>query len=392
MSEFTVPVVRVGPITKHPNADVLSLVEAMGETVIIRTGDFAEGDLAIYVPVDAVVPVTVPGTEFLADKRRIKAKRLRGIYSEGLLLPTLALYEQVMHGGLILAEGLDVAKHLGIKKHEDKVPDTWGTSVSGPSLPPKTDLLGKFFHWCFADAKRVHMKDPGCIPVYDIEPYKRHRGLFQEGEEVIITEKLHGTNSRYAKYKGEFYVGSRNNFWRDMSSRPIPFREKFGEWVRTKVLRRSPREVGLNGRPNLYWQVANQEDLYETCVFNPWLAFYGEIYGQVQDLTYGSKTGQVWLRIFDIYDLATHRWLDWNEVEDICKEEDLDTVPVLYRGPWSEDVLKNLVEGKSVLADHIREGIVVKPVKTREVSHLGRLILKYVSEGYRLRKGGTELQ
>jgi hypothetical protein len=49
MSEFRVQVVQLGPIEKHPNADTLSCTEVDGYPVIFRTGDYAEGDLAVYL-------------------------------------------------------------------------------------------------------------------------------------------------------------------------------------------------------------------------------------------------------------------------------------------------------------------------------------------------------
>jgi hypothetical protein len=55
MPEFSCPVVRVGPVTKHPNADSLSITEVDGCPVIIKTTDFKEGDLAVYVPIESVV-------------------------------------------------------------------------------------------------------------------------------------------------------------------------------------------------------------------------------------------------------------------------------------------------------------------------------------------------
>lgn len=46
-------VVQVKNIHKHPNADTLSIVDVFGGyPCIIRTGDFVDGDLAAYVPVD----------------------------------------------------------------------------------------------------------------------------------------------------------------------------------------------------------------------------------------------------------------------------------------------------------------------------------------------------
>ncbi|RYE90041.1 MAG: RNA ligase, partial [Myxococcales bacterium] len=85
MSEFHVRVVRVGPIVKHPQADNLSIAQVFGYPVIIRTGEYAEGDRAVYVPVDSVVPEGDPRWAFLGEHRRIRAKKLRGVFSMGLL-------------------------------------------------------------------------------------------------------------------------------------------------------------------------------------------------------------------------------------------------------------------------------------------------------------------
>lgn len=385
MSTFTCPIVRIGKVEKHPNADTLSTTVVEGETVVIRTGDYKEGDLAIYVPVDAVIPPTVPGTEFLGEHRRLKAKRLRGIYSEGLLLPPSAfkLSGAKVEGGFNV--GVDVGPVLGITKHQDKVPDNWGTSTPGLSIPSKRGLMGHFWHWCFKDQLRTHETDLD-VPVYDIEPYKKHKYLLDEGAEVVITEKLHGTNARYGFINGKLYVGSRNHFWRDMANRVPLWRERFGEWIRTKVLKRPGR--GPSKR-SLYWQVADQyamEHLLRGAFKH--LFLYGEIYGRVQDLFYGAAPGQVWFRVFDIWDIDSKRWLGWEQVEYICRALGLDHVPVLYSGPFSEQKLLELTGGQSTLGTNIREGVVVKTKSAER-----RVILKSVSEAYKLRGGSaTELQ
>jgi hypothetical protein len=59
MSELHAPVVRIGKVGKHPNADTLSITQAGGFPVIFRTGDFKEGDLAVYVPIDSLLPSTI---------------------------------------------------------------------------------------------------------------------------------------------------------------------------------------------------------------------------------------------------------------------------------------------------------------------------------------------
>ena len=61
MSQFSCPLIQIGKVGKHPNADTLSITTVDGGPVIFRTGDFAPGDYAVYIPVDAVVPESVPG-------------------------------------------------------------------------------------------------------------------------------------------------------------------------------------------------------------------------------------------------------------------------------------------------------------------------------------------
>lgn len=71
----------------------------------------------------------------------------------------------------------------------------------------------------------------------------------------------------------------------------------------------------------------------------------------------------------------------------LVQKLDLATVPELYRGPWSKELIK-LSNGKTTIqgADHCREGFVVKPVNERFDMLAGRVIFKMVGEDYLLRK------
>jgi hypothetical protein len=91
MSEFTCPVVRVGKVGKHPNADTLSIWNGPQGPIVFRTGDFNDGDFACFVPIDSLVNTGRPEFSFLASKAkdgiyRIRGLKLRGIPSVGLLL------------------------------------------------------------------------------------------------------------------------------------------------------------------------------------------------------------------------------------------------------------------------------------------------------------------
>lgn len=82
----------------------------------------------------------------------------------------------------------------------------------------------------------------------------------------------------------------------------------------------------------------------------------------------------------------------WDEARKWFKTLELPVVPVLYRGPWSQD-LRSHAEGETTLVGftfrpyHVREGMVVKPVVERFSEELGgRVILKLHGEGFLLKK------
>lgn len=399
MSEFHCEVVRVQNVGRHPNADTLSIADAGGYPVIFKTGDYAEGDLAVYVPVDAIVPET-PEWAFLGGHRRIRAKRLRGVFSMGLLT--------AVQPGMEL--GQDVREALGIEKYEPEV--HVGTRKGGT-------LVG-------SDAE----PDPGFLPEYtDIEGWRRWKTVLEPGEEVVLTEKIHGANARFVYRDGRLWVGSRHQIKRkpgtvdashwfvefvtegaDGAPRPGKHgphgnQTNAEEWL--AKLRETAKQV-ISGEvrparaddyePSTWWQVALRLGLEERLAKFPNIAIYGEVYGAVQDLKYGLNS--VELVLFDAMDTTTFQYLDYDVFKEIARVLELPAVPELHRGPWSLDLLA-IAEGKTTLpgADHVREGFVVRPIRERfhagfpnAEGHLrgglGRVILKMVGESYLTRKGG----
>jgi RNA ligase (TIGR02306 family) len=345
MSTFTCPIVRVNNIVKHPNADTLSMATVEGCPVIFGTEMFKEGDLAIYVPVDAVVPETVPGTEFLGKHRRIKAKKLRGIFSMGLLLPHTTRYKKMDSYGhndarwlsaLSHYVGLDLADELEITKYEEPEPTFMQT---GNCSAPKT------------------VSPP---PVYDMESFRKYHYLFEPGEEVYVSEKIHGTNARFVYWDGQLYCGSHKT-WKTQDDN------------------------------NLWWKVAKAYNLEERLKRDPGMILYGEIYGNVQDLKYGAKLNELFFRAFDVYHTGVGQWLSYLPFVCFCDELELPRVPTLYKGPYTDfDALAPFAEGQSTLADNVKEGFVIKPTMERWDAKIGRMIAKLISPEYLLRKGGTE--
>lgn len=332
-TEHEVRVVRLGAIEKHENADTLGITEVDGRPCIVRLGEYAPGDLAVYVPIDSLVPVADARFAFLAGRSkqddqgrcRVRAARLRGVFSMGLLVKPDA----------DMVEGDEVSERMGIGVWEPDV--RFGVA---PDAEP----------------------DPGFLPVYDIESARKWAPtVLTEGEDVVLTEKIHGANGRFVWHRDRMWCASRNRYPKD-----------------------APGEM--------WWEVARTLNLAarlrETC---PGVALYGEVYGQVQDLKYGIGFGAS-LVLFDALDVVARRWLDYDEMVALAVRLDLRTVPELYRGPWSPD-LATLAEGDSLLATsnggrHVREGWVLRPVRERVHPALGRVILKRHGEGYLTRKSG----
>jgi RNA ligase (TIGR02306 family) len=321
MTEFRVEVVRIGPVRKHENADTLSITDVHGGyPVCFKSGEYAEGDLATYIPVDAIMP-DAPEWAFLGSKRRVEAKRLRGVFSMGMLTK--------IHNGAALGDDVQLA--LGIEK--------WDPSEDGasrgftPKNPDGTDESPPSI----------------AIPVYDIEGYRKHKGVLTDGEEVVLTEKIHGENARFYHDGERLHIGSRTR-WKKASAET--------GWTTYA------RKIGLEDRLAAW----------------PGLVFYGELYGNTE-LKYDSDGGRM-LRIFDVFDTSRMAYLDHDVAA--TKAPELDRVPLLYRGLWSPDLLR-LCEGNSTLGGHVIEGFVVKPTRER-VAHMGRVILKHVGEGFLTRK------
>ncbi len=91
---------------------------------------------------------------------------------------------------------------------------------------------------------------------------------------------------------------------------------------------------------------------------------------------------------FDIYDSKMGTWYEVESFEAFIRQHGLPGCPELYRGPYDAEAIAAMAEGKTTLpgADHVREGVVVKPLRERWDQEIGRVFLKQPGEGYLLRK------
>ena len=111
------------------------------------------------------------------------------------------------------------------------------------------------------------------------------------------------------------------------------------------------------------------------------VVLFGEVFGRgVQSFTYGESG--LGFRAFDL--LVDGAYADHDRFLALCRLYDVATVPALGRPAFSLEAVRALASGRAFAGDHIREGVVVKPLAERTDPALGRVILKYVSDDYLL--------
>lgn len=357
MATFEVKVYKL-KVLPHPQADLLELAQVGDYLSIIPKGQFQTGDLAVYIPEQAIVPENVieelglTGKLSGKAKNRVRAIKLRGILSQGLIYPNKGDWK----------EGELLNDTLGITKYEPELP---------VHLAGEVDNVGEEY-----------------TLKYDIENFKKFPDVIAEGEMVQLTEKLHGTFSMFTATPTA-----------DANDKLIDSRFAVSsKGLGAKGLAFKDNEKNEN---NLYLKTAKELNIFEVAGvladrFGKNVTLAGEIFGsKVQDLQYGVEGGTQF-RLFDIAvgnERSEKRYLNHEDVEAICKEFNIQRVPVLFVGKFSKEILLEHTYGKETVSgneSHIREGVVIKPLVERYDPKIGRVLLKSISDDYLLRKNGTE--
>jgi RNA ligase (TIGR02306 family) len=112
----------VKELTTHSGADRLELAKIIGWQSVVAKGEFREGERVVFIVIDTLLPLA-EWSRFLSkdgneESIRLKTVRLRGEYSQGLVLPLSVLPEELRH----LPEGTDVSEALGVRKYEKELP------------------------------------------------------------------------------------------------------------------------------------------------------------------------------------------------------------------------------------------------------------------------------
>lgn len=323
----------------HLNADRLEIVHIAGFKCIVGAGLYSSGtEVLFFEPETAFTIEQAQKLEidrYLAERTDIRGNRvlvirevkLRGIMSEGLILPVSSLK--------------DIDENSVFKYQ-----------------PPASKLKSE-------NAEKELLE---FSPYGSLENLRKCPNAIPNGAWVSITEKIHGTNSR---------VG----FTTEPSS---------GKMILHAGSRTVNRKKPVEGETSLYWSPfdlypqiqALFEDLREYGAKSATL--YGEIYGgKIQSYSYSLAPGGIDYRAFTLkiegHKATPQVFKLWTGIHKV------PTAPEIFKGlqPYSYELIQSIADGPSLLTssefkDHGREGVVVQ---------YGPDIYKYVCDTYLLGKG-----
>jgi RNA ligase (TIGR02306 family) len=284
---------RVDAVDPIPDADAIEVATVGGWKVVIKKGEFAPNDIAIYCEIDSWIPNEL--APFLSkgqDPReyngvkgeRLRTVKLRGQVSQGLLLKPA----DVLNAKQFTLAGMDgdVSELLNIQKWEAPIPAQLAGDVEGPfpSYVPKTDqeriqnLSEEFAEW----------------QVNAIMKWE-------------VTEKLDGSSMTVYYKDGKFGVCSRN-------------------WALKET------------EGNSLWKQARQYQLEQVLVKEGNFAVQGELIGEgIQGNPYKLR-GQDFY-VYDIYDINEQRYLSPAERKAFVERNGLKHVPVIAHAAEFYDTL-----------------------------------------------------
>jgi len=331
----------IGSVVEIPSADNIELVLVNGWQAITKKGEYQVGDKVVVATTDAVIPQDLSDlmgvTNYLRKGQRVRTVKLRGVYSECLIIPIGFVPDKYRY------EGADCMELLEIFKYEP---------------PVKTITLQS------GGRKIKYHQNPNFKIYYKFPNQKNVPDMFNEDDEVVITRKLHGTNTRYGivkkkklslwdrvkmffgdKWAGFEYVYGSHNVEKGSDSQGFYSTDVWDEVA-----------VKYDVRSKLWSHV---KDTYE--YLESGFIIYGEIYGAGIQKNYDYGLSEIKFAGFDVE--VDNEYVGYPAE---CAHFDVLNLPQverLYWGSWNKEKQDKFVFNSNIEGTKVpHEGIVVKSV------------------------------
>ncbi len=330
-----VSVRTVDRVESIEGADGIEVARVGGWNIVVKRGEFAPGDPCVYFELDALLPTDDARFAFLAERGErttrdgrtghvLKTARLRGVFSQGLVMP-LDLFPEIRDAG---SDDLDLGALIGVSKWEPPIPAGLEGEVLGP------------FPSAFArktDSERIQ----NLTDVFD---------QIRSSAEWVATEKIDGMSVTFILDDGKIRVCGRN--W------------EYAEW-----------------NNNTMWALARSLNLAEQMV-ERW-ALQGEVFGEgigSNPLKISGTRLAVFALSLDRIPLPREEWPEW--VRDIAAPELELELPGTVEGALLQaDELESMItpgQRAEGVVWHTRDGSVLDELD-------GRGTFKVISNRYLLK-------
>ena len=363
---------RCGVIKPIEGADNIELMAVNGWHVIVKKGEFKEGDMCVYFEIDSKLPVA-EWSEFMAAKHyKVKTMKLNKfkVISQGLALPI-----NVFGINIKEEENIDLTKELGVvysvdedNKRKAEITKYDKMKQRHLELFKKNKLVkwlfkrdwGKKVLFIFLGKKKDTRGWPAWVVKTDEERCQNLPHLFPGDEtEWIVTEKIDGTSTTFTmkrkRFKeNEFYICSRNVVF-DKSDKECFYETNVYTEMADKYMIKQVLEEFLDDHKELEF-----------------VTIQGETYGagvQKRDYSLTDHDFMAFNLIFGYKNGETERF---NPVimTRILSNYDIPCVPVLDEHftlpPTCDELLDYAASEVSKVDGGMREGIVLRTVDGKQ--------------------------
>lgn len=382
-------ITKLQNVRKDENSNNLYLAECFFEGVIVGPNSYT-GQEVLYLPTDGKIErwfgdklklfrKNLDGTSqggYVDDNAHVKAIKLRGNQSSGIVVPLDRIYE--VWGDQGWQDGDKVTQINGKEFCSKYIP----RNKKSPNLTPKTSYKGR---------KAEGVTYPEFSMHTDTEQLAYNLDKFHPGDQISITLKLHGTSQRSMRTYAELPRG----FFRELFKMKPKTKPVYVLGTRRCVVTENHEGFYGNDQFRLPHHEALEpyiEDGME--IFYEVVGYYGEgseqtimpscdnkkindknfikEFGPRTVFSYGCQPGESKMFIYRITSQNGEKEWTPDEIKSWCDEHGFNYVPIVdtFEFTTTEDLLDRINKYFEDLRDpigktHIKEGVVVRIVNRR---------------------------